>query len=189
MIKNDTFILGKKVALRALNESDVESTNWYGWFNDKETTAHMQKHYFPNTKKDQLRFLKSILDDKSKLQLGIVDIESDCLVGIVSLNNINHINRNAEFSIVIGEKKYRNLVFAEETVSLILDHAFNSLNVYKVYGGAVETLKPWVIFLQKRFGFEIEGFRKNHVFKNGKYLDLINFYITSEMYNHKKEKK
>ena len=96
MIKNDTFILGKKVALRALSESDVESTNWYGWFNDKETTAHMQKHYFPNTVQDQLRFLKSISGDKSKLQLGIVDIESDMLVGIVSLNNINHINRNAE---------------------------------------------------------------------------------------------
>ena len=183
--ENSVFINGEILYLKVLTSHDVDSTNWYGWFNNEETTSNMQKHYFPNTIDAQHRFLESTKSDQGKIQLGIVEKSRHNLIGVVSLNHIDLINRNAEFSLLIGEKKFRNLKYAEESVFLILRHAFKSLNLHKVYGGSIETLDSWVSFLEKRFGFQREGVQKDHVFKNGKYLDIINFSIISNTFLEK----
>ena len=57
--KNDVFIAGSQIDLLALSEDIVRCSNWYGWFNDEENTKTMQKHYFPNTKEDQLLFFRN----------------------------------------------------------------------------------------------------------------------------------
>tara|TARA_Y100001963_G_scaffold129325_1_gene184467 strand:+ start:28 stop:624 length:597 start_codon:yes stop_codon:yes gene_type:complete len=183
--ENNVFINGEILYLKVLTSYDVDNTNWYGWFNSEDTTLHMQKHYFPNTVERQHRFLESAKNDSTKLQLGIVEKSKHALIGVVSLNNIDLINRNAEFSLLIGEKRFRNLQYAEESVFLILRHAFKSLNLHKVYGGSIETLDSWVSFLEKRFGFQREGVQKDHVFKSGKYLDIINFSIISNTFLEK----
>ena len=182
---NNVFIDGDNICLKVLTHEDIDNTNWYGWFNSEETTLNMQKHYFPNTVELQHQFLKAISGDKTKIQLGIFEKSKDFLIGVVSLNNINLINRNAEFSLLIGEKKFRNLKYAEESVFLILRHAFRSLNLHKVYGGSIQTLDSWVKFLEKRFGFQREGVQKDHVFKDGQYLDIINFSIISHTFFEK----
>ena len=50
-IEYDVFIKGELVDLVVLTEEIVEKTNWYNWFNDEETTQHMQKHYLTLLKK------------------------------------------------------------------------------------------------------------------------------------------
>ena len=86
------------------------NSNWYDWFNDEETSVFMQKHYFPNTREMQLEFFRrEIIGSRFKLQLGIKDVlKNEPIFGVVSLNNIDHLNRKAEISIIIGEKKYNN---------------------------------------------------------------------------------
>ena len=39
--KNDIFLEGKHVILKVLTEDDIHNSNWYGWFNDEETTKFM----------------------------------------------------------------------------------------------------------------------------------------------------
>ena len=57
----DIFIKGNLVDLIILNEEIVESSNWYKWFNDEETTYHMQQHYYPNTLDSQINFFRNNL--------------------------------------------------------------------------------------------------------------------------------
>ena len=170
----DIFIKGKLVDLIILNEEVIESSNWYKWFNDEDTTLHMQKHYFPNTKEMQIDFYNnSLKNNESVIQLGILDNNKSIVFGIISLSSINFLNRNADWSVLIGEKEYRQLIYVNEAIDLILKHAFFTLNLYKVYGGYVETLKEWGMFMQKRYNFKEEGRLRSHVYKNGKFLDLI----------------
>ena len=82
----------------------LRNTNWYNWFNDEETTYGMQQHYFPNNKEKQKNFNEQIKDNPGKLQLGIVHIKDDILIGMIFLSDINTINKTAEFAIIIGEK-------------------------------------------------------------------------------------
>jgi len=170
----DIFIKGNLVDLIILNEEIVESSNWYKWFNDEETTLHMQKHYFPNTKEMQIDFYNnSLKNNESIVQLGILDKSKSVVFGIISLSNIDLINRNAEWSVLIGEKEYRQLIYVNEAIDLILKHAFFTLNLYKVNGGYVETLKEWGIFMQRRYNFKEEGKLRSQMYKNGKFLDIF----------------
>lgn len=172
-IKNsDIFLKGNYVMLKVLTEEDVLNSDWYGWFNDEETTLHMQKHYFPNTIELQLEFFNTLKRDRSKIQLGVVPNDETKIKGVVSLQNIDHINSNADISLIIGDKELRKLIIAQESIQLLLNHAFFTLNLHKIYVGYIETLQDWGLFLKKRFGFKDEGVWYEHVYKNGRYLDI-----------------
>lgn len=172
MDPNDVFLTGEHVALKALTQSDVETSNWYGWFNNEETTANLQKHYYPNTRSLQEKYLETLEKDESIVQLGIVPHGQPMIVGIISIQHIDPINRNAEISIVVGESEHRRRLVSEDAIALIIEHSFSALNLHKVYLGHVETLKGWGDFLIRRFGFQSEGVWKEHAYKHGKYLDV-----------------
>ncbi len=168
--EKNIFLSGVNFDLRTLTREDVLNSDWYDWFNDEQTCLTLQKHYFPNTPDMQLAFYEDMIKDKSKIQLGIVPKGKDKLIGIVSLSFIDPINRNAEFSIVIGASKYRNKGTSVETLRLLFEHGFNTLNLHKIQGGSLEMLKSWVEMLKKTFGFTDEGFLAEHVYKDGKYI-------------------
>ena len=84
----------------------------------------MQQHYFPNNKENQIKIFNETLKNKKDiLQLGILD-KKEKMFGIISLSNIDYINRNAHWSVLIGEKEYRNIIYVNDAINLILKHAF-----------------------------------------------------------------
>ena len=178
----DVFLKGALVDLVVLDDNIAHKTNWYRWFNDDETTQHMQKHHYPNTRAAQLEFVNDLRKDKNKIQLGMVRKDEGIFIGIISLQNIDWINRNAEVSILIGEEEGRKLIYAEEAMQLIIAHGFFALNLHKIYGGYLESLKSWGIFLSQRFGFQEEGCWREHVFKDGKYVHVYRIGLLREDY-------
>ena len=170
--ERDIFLRGNHVILKVLTESDMLTSNWYGWFNDEATTSNMQKHYFPNTIDLQRHFFNALKEDKNKIEFGEVPNGECEIKGVVSLQNIDYINSNADVSLIIGEKEFRKLIYAQEAMKLMLNHAFFTLNLHKIYGGYIETLQDWGVFLKKRFGFKDEGIWREHAYKNGKYLNI-----------------
>jgi len=180
--KRNIFLYGKHLVLKILTEDDIFNSNWYGWFNDEEATANMQKHYFPNSLENQLEFFNSLKRETNKIQLGIIPNGENVIKGIVSLQNIDYINSNAEISIIIGEPEFRKLIIAQEAMQLMIDHAFFTLNLHKIYGGYIETLKDWGLFLRKRFCFCDEGLLRKHVFINGKYMNVFNIGLLKDDY-------
>jgi RimJ/RimL family protein N-acetyltransferase len=169
-----------------LTEEDALNSNWYGWFNSAETTYHMQKHYYPNSREAQLDFFNSMVKDKTKIQLGIISKKENVLIGCVSLNNINYINSNAEISVIIGEKEHRDLLKSLESMKLMIEFAFEQLNLNKVYCGVLETLSTnWKKLLMKRLNFHEEGIFFKHAYKNGRYQDVHFLGVFKEEYNKK----
>lgn len=169
--KRDVFLKGKNISLCVLSITDIENSNWYGWFNDEHICTYTQKHYFPNSLNKQIKFLNEIEDKTNLIVLGIA--HNDMLVGVCSLNDINFINRNCSISIFIGEKvKDENVSL--ETFYLLLKHAFYCLNLNKVSMGQHIKLKLFFTRLSLAFGFTSEGVSRAEIFKNGKYFDVIN---------------
>ena len=150
------FLRGKHVWLIALSSYDIENSNWYGWFNDEEVCVNLQKHYYPNTISLQNDYLSNKLEkDKTILQLGIIDIKNEILVGVTSLYSIDLINRKAGFSIVIGEKKAKNISVFIEVTKLMFNHGFFTLNLEKIYGGSIS--KELVNLMCRALGCQKEG--------------------------------
>ncbi len=170
----DVFIRGELVDLIVLTEEIAGKTSWYNWFNDEDNTVNMQKHYFPNTKRDQERyFINDISNDKSKLQLGIFHKEDQLLIGIIALTDINFINRKCAIAGLIGEKKYRSIIYYLEANRLLIRHAVHSLNMHKISGGSIS--REIALYYERMLGFKIEGILKQDVYKDGKYKDAYMF--------------
>ena len=86
---------------------------------------------FSNTLENQLDYFNDLQKEHgngTKIQLGVCKNNSSKILGIVSLNNIDYINRKAEISAVIGEKegkdiktisKHGNLYFGMDLTHLI----------------------------------------------------------------------
>ena len=167
----DIFIKGTNIDLVVLSSEIVGQTNWYSWFNDEENTEYMQQHYFPNSKELQLKYFKEEIEGSDKkLQLGIYHKKDKILIGTISLNNIDFQHRKCEISGFIGEKKYQTLKPFLEANKLLIKHAFEQLNMNRIYGGALN--KDVSDFFVRMLNFETEGVLIDDVYKNGKYHDV-----------------
>jgi RimJ/RimL family protein N-acetyltransferase len=181
-IEFDIFLEGELINLVCLTEELIENTNWYNWFNDSESMRSMQKHYFPNTKKQQLQYFQNNIEGNiNKLQLGIVHKKDNFLIGIISLNDIDYINKNAEIAGFIGEIKYHNFKYFIEANKIIIQHGFENLNLNKIYGGTL--VKEIAIFYYRTLGFKNEGTRTNFAYKNGKYHDTYLIGLLKDEYH------
>ncbi len=184
----DVFIKGELIDLVVLDEEVVAKTNWYNWFNDEEITKYMVKHYYPNTRAMQLGFFKKEIENNpNKLQLGIFHKKDKVLVGIVSLSDIDFFNRQCEIAGLIGEKKYQNFRNYIEACKLLIVHAFNILNMHRIYGGTI--IKEVEEMFCRVLGFTHEGIKRKSVYKNGKYHDAYLIGLLKEEYIQKRKLK
>lgn len=164
----DVFLTGKNIVLKCLTKDDVINSNWYGWFNDEQLSKTLQKHYFPNTLENQLQFWENyIAKSTNKFQVGICKKGNNKIIGVCSLNNIDYINRKCEFSIIIGEKKEQNIMIFIESCKLVFNHAFNTLNMNKIYGGSIS--KDLVLLMTRSLNCKQDGIAPEDVYKDGKY--------------------
>ncbi|MFH0908121.1 MAG: GNAT family protein [bacterium] len=166
------FYEGKHVILKVLTEDDVLHSDWVGWFNDAELCRFNQHHYYPNTMERQREYLRTAITP-TKIQLGILDKQSpDCLCGFVSLQDIDLLHRRAEIAGFQDQRVTGSRPFLFwESWSIMIRHAFETLNLHKVYGG---TFHPdGAAALKRMLNFEVEGVQRHHIFKNGQYVDVV----------------
>ncbi len=183
-ILHDIFIYGKLIDLIVIDENLIKNSNYYSWFNNSETTKYMQQHYFPNTIENQLDFYsKNVRNSKNKVQLGILHKKTQSFIGIISLSNIDLLNRSAEISGIIGEARYKNFTNFLEASKLIIIHGFESLNLNRIYGGTI--VKEVDLMFCKMLGFKNEGISRNAVFKNNLYCDIYKHAILKDDYTDK----
>lgn len=177
-LKFDVFISGKNLDLCVLTEDHALHTDWYQWYNDEESTLYTEHHRYPNTQAKQLQFFKeNIEQSQTKIQFGMVDKEG-IFFGVISMSNINYISQNAELGIMIGDKRYRSVKYTIEAFSLLFNHAFNTLNLRRLYSGT--HTKLLADFYVRFLNFSLEGVLRNHIFKNGKFIDCYLVAILKE---------
>lgn len=172
-MKNRVFIEGDNIYLRILCSDDI-NRNYIHWFEDKEV-CRMNSHYrFPYSEERIKEYIDSVNSSDKQLVLAIIDKKTNSHIGNVSLQNINYINRSAEFAIIIGEKDYWGKGMGEKCAQLIISHGFIELNLNRIYCGTLEKNKG-MITLAEKIGFKKEGVRRKAEFKSGIYLDIIEF--------------
>ncbi len=167
------FLVGQTIYLRAPDlEADVIKGDWAQWFNDPTITKFLYHGNYPNTPEKQLEHMKAALASKDKLILAIADIETDTLVGTISLQNIDYLNRMAEIAMVIGAKDYPKYRAPFEAMALLTEHTFTRLNLNRIYAGQHVGLWKWVNRLEL-LGYKLEGYMRDTHFCNGELCDSV----------------
>ena len=168
---NSPFITGDDVYLRPLDQNDLNE-NYVGWLNDSEVTRYLESGTFPYTKDELDEFYRRVSGTKDKVIMAVVERESDLHIGNVKLEPINWVHRSAEFGIMIGVKSMWGKGYGSETTSLTVEYAFTRLNLRKVslvvVAKNIAALKTY-----QRLGFVTEGTKREDVFSDGKYEDVL----------------
>lgn len=145
------------------------------WKNDPETTRWMGRRFRKNvTLEEARRSLQAAIDtleDQVRF-FAIAERETLRYLGGIDLTDIDHTDRNAVLSMVIGAPEHRGKGYGSEAVQLILAYAFNTLNLHKISLTVYEKNGAALRCYLKN-GFRPEGRIRDHMRVQGEYSDLI----------------
>ena len=110
-------------------------------------------------------------DDKS-FYFHLRTLTDDTVIGFVVLFNLKWGNQSAEMAIGIGDKTYRGKGFGHDGLKLLLNYAFNELNLHRVSLTVMDYNQP-AINAYERVGFVREGVHRQAVQRQGERYDLL----------------
>jgi RimJ/RimL family protein N-acetyltransferase len=163
------FLVGTSVYLRPLELADAPTM--VPWLNDSEVTRHL-RGYQPMTLAAEEAFLRRMSESPTDLALGIALRANDRLVGATGLHKMDTRNRHAEFGICIGDKSAWGKGHGTEATRLVVRHAFDTLNLNRVWLQVYEYNERGLRVYQK-VGFRTEGRLRQDTFRDGRYWDTV----------------
>ena len=170
LLKTKNLIL-KPLSLEELNG------NYVNWLNDKEVCKYNGHGETLYTQALAKAYIKSIQNNPScevyAVYLGKKHI------GNISLQCIDKRNNCAEIAYLFGEKEYWGKGYATEASRILIKHAFDDLNLHRLYLGThVENIGMQKV--SEKLGFKKEGIFKDAQYKNGKYNDMVRYGLINE---------
>jgi RimJ/RimL family protein N-acetyltransferase len=168
-------LTSRLVKLRQLRSNDIPTIRLLV---TNEITKYLIHVPYPYKTEDARRFVnKSRRYSKSRKELvfGIELLRTSSLVGIISLQKIENVSKNAQIGYWVG-KKYWNAGIATESIRLLIRYAFQILRLHKLYANVLVTNRASIRVLEKN-GMKIEGLLKDSVYKDHKFYDVALYYI------------
>ena len=161
----------EKIKLRALTKDDAK-ISWV-WRNNENVRYFYSGHpFFINQEKEEKWMEKICVSDIPLTSFGIEELQSNTLIGMSFLKDINLIHRTAEFAIFIGDENAKGKGYAKEATNKTIAFAFTNLNLNRVFLKVQEDNLN-AIKLYEKCKFKKEGVLRECVYKNGHYINEI----------------
>ena len=168
-------LVGDRIYLSPRNSEDVEK--FTEWLNDFETTDYTGRSGILTTLDGERKYLEE--NSNPEATFVIVTLEDNKMIGTVSLEDINWINRTATLGIFIGDKEFRSKGYGTEAIRLILEYGFKYMNLYNIKLDLME-FNERALKCYEKCGFKEYGRRRKCKFLNGKYYDSISMDILAD---------
>ena len=168
-------LIGDRIYLSPRNSEDVEK--FTEWLNDFETTDYTGRSGILTTLDGERKYLEE--NSNPEATFVIVTLEDNKMIGTVSLEDINWINRTATLGIFIGDKEFRSKGYGTEAIRLILEYGFKYMNLYNIKLDLME-FNERALKCYEKCGFKEYGRRRKCKFVNGKYYDSISMDILAD---------
>lgn len=160
--------------LRQLRYKDIQTM-------PRLVTAHVVQYLvhmpYPYGTEDARRFIKKSRRNfqlKKELNFAIELTNSGNLVGVISLQKIDRVNKNGQLGYWIG-KEYWNRGLATESINLLVHYAFHVLRLHKVYANVLAKNRASIRVLEKN-GLKREGILRDSIYKYDKFFDVVLYY-------------
>lgn len=105
--------------------------------------------------------------------------ETDQPIGSVYMQSIDHIHKNAEYGIFIGEAEAHGHGYGTDAAKLAILYAFEELKLHKLYLRVISD-NEWAIRSYQNAGFEIESIMRDEIYVDGKFRDVTRMAILNE---------
>ncbi len=172
-------LIGKRVLLRALEVEDMEALR--ETINDPYFESMVGGWSFPVSKNAQIKWFESMLSSQSNFRYAIESLETKKFLGMISLLNIDWKNRSGMTAIKLSKIALAGQGIATDAEFTLMKYAFDELNLHRLTADVIEYNKA-SIALHKKIGGFVEGIKREAVFKNGQYNDVLCFGILKNDY-------
>jgi UDP-4-amino-4,6-dideoxy-N-acetyl-beta-L-altrosamine N-acetyltransferase len=153
--------------LRDLTAGDREMVR--RWRNQRDVSAYM---YTDHTigEEEHARWFDQTLQDPGRRYWIVRHADED--VGLGGFYHIDPLSRRASMALYLAKAGLRGKGVGTLAEHSLLARAFNQLDLNKVCGEVIEE-NQFVVKLHNSFGFVEEGRLRQHVFKNGRPLNVV----------------
>lgn len=169
-------LVGDRIYLSPKGTSDEEILKFTEWMNDFQVTDYIGGSANLVTLSGEKEWIERSAKDCGDKKFNIVDITNDKLIGTVSLEGFNDVNRSAVLGIFIGDCNYRSNGYGTEAIKLILEYGFKYLNLHSIRLELLDVNeRAHKCYL--KCGFKDAGRIRETVFLDGKYYDKLHMDI------------
>lgn len=162
-------IVSDRIFLKTLQEKNA-TKDYCGWLNDPEVNQYL------GTRKITVDELKEYIKEKNKnpncLFLGIFFKGHQKHIGNVKLEPIDFKNLKATIGILIGDKNYWGRGIGTEVTELLVDYAFQKLNLKEINLGVISKNKAARRIYEKA-GFKVVRVEKKSIRHGNKLFDKL----------------
>lgn len=169
-------LLGDRIYLSPKSASAEAIEKYAEWMNDFEVTDYIGRTWQLNSLSNEKEWLENSAKDTNNRLFDIVEINSDKLIGTVSLENFNYVERSAVLGIFIGDKDYRSNGYGAEAIKLIQEYGFRYLNLHSIRLDLL-SVNERAHKCYLKCGFKDTGCSREQIFLNGKYYDKLHMDI------------
>lgn len=155
------------IELRAISEYNLPDL--LSWRNDERIYKWCRQRDLISEDEHQDWFDSLKSNPKIKMfEIHYIQPDTDELIGVCGLTDIDLYNQRAEFSLYIAPK-FQEKGFGQMSLITLLKHGFKNYPLNVIYGECFDGNGAYKMFLD--IGFKHEGTRRDFYFKNGKFID------------------
>lgn len=165
------ILKGRKVILRPLSLKDAP--RFCQWLKDGEVTKFLALYYDdgPLTLKEERQWISEQRRKNDKVTFAIDSVDGQH-IGSCGLTKINPVSKHAEFGIMIGNKKYWSQGCGAEATKILIEYGFKKLKLHRIYLSVLAyNIRGYKAY--KKVGFKDEGRKRDHVYRDGHYHDMV----------------
>lgn len=165
------FLIGPRLYLRPVDPADVDL--FLRWFNHPDVRRTLRSKD-PLTRLFEEEFVrKQARFGEVERVLVIVLREGERPIGTIGLHEVAPpAARGADLGIAVGEPDCWGQGYGTEAIGLLLDHAFDDLNLHRV-GLTCYDFNARGLACYEKLGFVREGTRRESFFREGRWVDEV----------------
>lgn len=169
------------IVLVPLIKQDIELVRI--WRNSPEVAQYMYTENEISAEQQEAWFERIKDDDTSRYWIIEYDNKK---IGLASLTGISKVLSSCYWAFYLGTDIPRGGGIGSKIEFNILEYVFNDLKLNKLRC-EVMTFNDKVISMHEKFGFRREAYYRQHVKKNGKWIDTVGLAILKEEWHKQKE--
>jgi len=165
------YRLSDEYFVRGLRESDVDGP-YPSWFEDQEVCRYNSHGKVARSEEYFREYVRSL--SSGDAVVWAICHQEHGHIGNISLQSISALNRNAEFAVILGDRRHWGTGVGRLAARQLLVHGFTKLGLHRIYCGTAATnlaMRKLAAVLDMRE----EGVRREQLYLEGQWVDVIEY--------------
>lgn len=171
---------GNQIYCRPIELRDAKG-DYPVWLNDPDVCRYNSHGDSLYTREMAEAYISSVSNNPAYAVFAICLKENDHHIGNIALQQISQKNQSAEFAILLGNPSTYGKGIGYEAAKLLMEYGFMTLKLHRLYCGT-HTQNSGMRNLALKLGMKLEGVRRDAIFKNNQFADIVEYGILYDDY-------